>query len=166
MCVALIAYHRKYLEEHLHPDSVLRSSSLWNDDIPFDGKVVVKYPWNATEDTPEITGLPPAITLLAAFESLQQQIPELKAELKASFESTLIEQLNQRDVGGSGFARANEIAEKLNAIIDKVADLSRTAQISASVSTLPAMDEMSELEESGRLEYEEEEGRGYCTPAG
>lgn len=155
MCVASIAYHREYLNKHLHPDSVLRSSSLWNDDIPFDDKVVVKYPWNATEDTPEITGLPPDITLLAALESMQQQMTELKAELKASFESTLIEQLNQRDVGGSGFARGNEIAEKLNAILNKVADLSRTAQVSTGVSKLPAMDEMSELEESGGLECEE-----------
>ncbi len=109
------------------------------------------------DDTPEITDLPPDIALLAALESIQQQILELKAKLKASFESTLIEQLNQRNVGGSGFAQANKIAEKLNAIIKKVVDLLRTVQISASIPTLPVMDEMSELEESGGLECEEEE---------
>ena len=135
----------------------MRTSTLWNDDIPFDDKVVVKYPLNATEDTPEITGLSPDIIILAENESMRQHMTELKAELKASFELTLIEQLNQRDVGGSGFARGNEIAEKLNAILDKVADLSHTTQVSAGVSTLPAMDGMSELEESGGLEYEEEE---------
>ena len=46
MAVAAIAYHRKYLAEHLHPDSILRSSSIWNDDILFNNKVIIKYLWD------------------------------------------------------------------------------------------------------------------------
>ena len=44
---------------------------------------------------------------------------KLKAKLKASFESTLVEQLDQRKVGGSGFARGNKIAEKLDTLFEK-----------------------------------------------
>ena len=44
---------------------------------------------------------------------------KLKAELKASFESTLVEQLDQREVGGSGFVRGNEIADKLDTLLEK-----------------------------------------------
>ena len=109
MAVAAIAYNRDYLEEHVHPESMLRSSSLWNDDIPFEDKVVVKYPWDATDETPEITGLPPDIVLLAEIESMKRDMAKFKADLKSSFEETLIDQLDQRQVGGSGFTRGNKI---------------------------------------------------------
>ena len=44
LTVAAIAYHRQYLDDHLHPDSTLRHSAIWNDDILFEDKVVVKCP--------------------------------------------------------------------------------------------------------------------------
>ena len=80
LVVAQIAYHREYLENNLHHENILRSSSYWNDDIPFEDKVVVKYPWNATDDTPEITGLPPDTVLLAELESMQLKMKELLDE--------------------------------------------------------------------------------------
>ena len=55
MLMALIVHHREYFEEHLHPDSILRYLPFWTDDIPFPEKVVVKYPWDATSETPKIT---------------------------------------------------------------------------------------------------------------
>jgi hypothetical protein len=133
MSMANIVHHREYLEEHLHQDCILRYSSFWAgvDDIPFPEKVVVKYPWNATCDTPEITGIPPDIVLLAEMEALQLQMRELKDELKSSFKSTLIEQLDEREVGGSGFARGNEILEKVEALLEKVSQVSATAQVPA-----------------------------------
>ena len=121
MTVAAIAYYRDYLGDHLHPESMLRSSSIWNDEILFEEKVVVRYPWDATDDTPKITGLPPDIVLLAKVESMKLEMAALKADLKSTFESTLIEQLDQREVGGSGFARGNEIVEKLETILERVA---------------------------------------------
>ena len=48
MLMASIVHHREYLEEHLHPHSILRYSLFWTDVIPFPEKVVVKYPWDAT----------------------------------------------------------------------------------------------------------------------
>ena len=82
---------------------------------------------------------------------------KLKAELKASFESMLIKQLDQRQVGGSGFAKGNEIAKKLDTLLDKVSEVSCAAQVSPVVPVLPAFKDMIEVEDSGRLEEEEEE---------
>ena len=87
----------------------------------------VKHPWDATSETPEITGIPPDIMLLTKMESLQWKMQDLSDELKLSFESTLVEQLDQRQVGGSGFVRGNEILEKVEALLEKVLQVSSTA---------------------------------------
>ena len=41
-----------------------------------------KFPWNATDQTPTITGIPPHTTLLAEMENLRSIIEDLKATLK------------------------------------------------------------------------------------
>ena len=57
---------------------------------------------------------------------------------------------------GSGFARGNEIADKLDTLLEKVSEVSRTAQVSPGVPALPAFKDTIELEESDRLEEEED----------
>jgi hypothetical protein len=156
MVVAVVVYHRDYLAEHLHADSILRSSSLWNEEIPFEDKVVVKHPWDASDDTPEITGLPPDIVLLAELESMHRDMAALKADLMSSFESTLIAQLDQREVGGSGFARGNEIIQKLETLLEKVSEVSRTAQVGATAPP-PPHDDLPEIGESGGFISDEDE---------
>ena len=79
--MALSVHHIEYLEEHLHPNSILRYSFFWTDAIPFPEKVVVKYPWDATSETPEITDIPPDIVLLAKMESMQRKMQDIKDEL-------------------------------------------------------------------------------------
>ena len=114
----------------------------------------MRYPWDATDDTPEITGLPPDIVLLAELESVQREMAALKADLKASFKSTLVEQLDQREVGGSGFARGNEIVDKLETLLEKASEVARVAQAPTSAPALAA-----ECEEgtSGHVSDEEED---------
>ena len=80
MAIATIAHHRQYLDSHLHQDSVLRSTQLWSEDIPFAEKVVSKHPWDSTDETPEITGIPPDIVLLAKMEGMQRKVADLLAE--------------------------------------------------------------------------------------
>ena len=158
MMMASVVHHRKYLEEHLHPDSILRCSPFWTDDMPFPEKVVVKYPWDATRETPEITGIPPDIVLLAEMESLQRTMQDLKEELKSSFKSTLVEQLDQREVGGSGFARGNEILEKVEALLEKVSQVSSAAQVPPAVLAPPLCDDPVEFgHDSGCVSDNEEE---------
>ena len=149
MAVAAIAYHRTYLDEHLHPDSILRSSSIWSNDIPFDDKVVVKHPWDSTDDTPEITGVPLDIVLLVELESMHRKMAALKADLKSSFEATLIKQLDQREVGGSGFARGNEIVDKLETLIEKVSEVSRASQESPGELARSPFDDLPEVGDGG-----------------
>ena len=153
MSMASIVYHREYLEKHLHPDSILRYSPFWTnvEDIPFPEKVVVKYPWNATSETPEITGIPPDIVLLAEMEALQLKMQDLKDELKSSFKSVLIDQLDQREVGGSGFARGNEILKKVEALLHKVSVASSAAQAPVDPSPPP-------FDDPGTLQHDV----GYC----
>ena len=54
MAVAAIAYHRPYLQEHFHPNSILWSLALWGKAILFDDKVVVEHEWDKANDAPEI----------------------------------------------------------------------------------------------------------------
>ena len=42
MTVLAIAYNRSYLDENLHPNSILHSTSLWGEDILFEDRVVVR----------------------------------------------------------------------------------------------------------------------------
>ena len=73
---------------------------------------------------------------------------ELKDDLMSSFKSTLIEQLDEREVGGSGFARGNEILEKVEALLEKVLQVSATAQVPA-VSASTACGDPIEFEHGG-----------------
>ena len=82
----------------------------------------MKCPWDATEDTPQITSLAPDIILLDEIESVKCDMAELKAELKTSFNSTLVKQLDKCDIGSSCFARRNEIVSKLETLIEKVSE--------------------------------------------
>ena len=74
-------------------------------------------------------------------ESLQRKMQELNDELKLRFESTLVEQIDHREVGGSGFARANENLEKAEALLDKVSQVPSMAQVSPSVLAPPPCDD-------------------------
>ena len=155
MAVAAIAFHRDYLQDHLHPESPLRSSSIWNDAVPFQDKVVVKYPWNETVDTPKITGLPPDVILLSKLEKMKREMDTLKADLQASFESTLTRQLDEREVGGSGFARGNEIIGKLDALLETVNKAERAAAQASSQQ--PAAEDPVEFDAGGGCVSDDDE---------
>ena len=77
MAVTTIVHYHNYLKEHLHPDSTLRRSSIWNNETFFKGKIAVKYPWDATDPTLEITGLPSAIVLLIGTKSMKRKMEDL-----------------------------------------------------------------------------------------
>ena len=62
---------------------------MWNDDIPFEDKLVVKHPWDATDDTLDITGLPPDTVLLTKLESIQLKMKAMLDEQHLRFESTI-----------------------------------------------------------------------------
>ena len=96
---------------------------------------------DAIDDTPEITGLPPDIILLAEIESMKRRMEDLLVKQRASFEPTLVDQLNKREVGGSGFARGNEIVEMLETLLEKVSEVLRATQAAPSVPVLSPLDD-------------------------
>lgn len=82
---------------------------------------------------------------------------DLDDDIKLSFESTLVEQLDQREVGGSGFARGNEILEKAVALLRKVSQVSSTAQVSPAVLVPPPCDDPVEFGNGGVCVLDNEE---------
>ena len=125
--------------------------------MPFPEKVGVKYPWDATHGTPEITGIPPDIVLLAEMESLQRTMQDLKEELKSSFKLTLVKQLDQHEVGGSGFASGHNILEKVEALLKQVLQVSSGAQVSPAVLAPPPCDDPVEFGHGGGCASDSEE---------
>jgi hypothetical protein len=101
MCIASIGYHHQFLEENLHSMSNIRSSIFMLETMPLQDFVTVKYPWNSTVDTPDFTGIPADILIIAKFESVMQKMEEMEAKLCARFEDTLRRELDERKVGGT-----------------------------------------------------------------
>ena len=91
---------------------------------PFCEYDVVRNPWNATSDTPTITGLPPYVTLLAQMEEIQNDILRLKEDITDSFCSKLTGELDAREIGKSGFLKGNERMKKLKSLAGHISGMS------------------------------------------
>ena len=120
MCVASIAFHRQFLEDHLHRGSKLRLNVFLLNTIPHSEYLTVLYPWNKTVDTPEITGIPPDVLILAEFEDMRQHFRLLEQSMKTHFEEILERQLNDRDVGGSSYSKMSEMIEKMETMMNQL----------------------------------------------
>ena len=57
MCVAALVYYDDFLKEHLHLNSMARTSIFLTETIPLANFVITKYPWNKTNVTTEMTGI-------------------------------------------------------------------------------------------------------------
>ena len=66
---------------------------------------------------------------------MKLQIADLKADLEASFKKTLREELDNRQVGGAGYAQQGEIMAKLDALIEKMTAVTATAATAGTAST-------------------------------
>ncbi len=109
MCIASIGYHCQFLEENLHSHSSLRTSIFMLESMPFKDCVTMKLPWNSTTETPDFTGIPPDILVLAKLENMKLQLEALQASLSASFEATLRKELANRNVHGPDNVNMMEI---------------------------------------------------------
>jgi hypothetical protein len=97
---ASVCFHRNYLDEHLHKNLPFRDSPFFKD-IPQAvlNAARIAYPWDATEDTPKFTGIPPHVSLLAKQESLQIEL----GQLRESIASMIGDELNDRGIGCTEF---------------------------------------------------------------
>ena len=116
------------------PNNALRVSPFWAESIPFASCVVTKFPWNTTNDTPEITGLPMDCLYMAQVETLKMEIQELKSKFGQLVEAVVQDnnrvvkeicervekELDLRSVGGEGYGLSREIDRKLNLLISRL----------------------------------------------
>ena len=101
MCVAALVYYNDLLKEHLHRNSMARTSIFLTEKIPLANFVTKKYPWNKTSATPEMTGTPADELLMAKTEDTKVKNSDLKYSLEKSFKTTLASKLDATEVGGS-----------------------------------------------------------------
>ncbi len=78
-CLASFIYDKNsgWMESNTHSSNAIRCSPFWSKEIPYADCVRVAYPWTATKDTPEITGLPVDTLYLAEIKTLLVEIAKL-----------------------------------------------------------------------------------------
>ena len=102
------------------------------EDLPFIGKLTVKYPWNKTSGMPEITGMPPDVLILSKFERLQEDMAQLKEDIATNFSVILRSELDEKEVGGLAYGqvlimvnKANEMMKKMDSMMERYRRLGR-----------------------------------------
>ena len=99
-CFASICYHHTFLTNTLHEESTFRAS-LFYKDIPEEFLKIARiaYPWEATSDTPKLTGIPPHVLLMAEIEEMKNKFEKLNV----TFKGDMNDALDERGVGGSEY---------------------------------------------------------------
>jgi hypothetical protein len=80
----------------------------------------VAYPWNKTSSTPEITGIPPDVLILAKFEDMQNQFHDMQISITTHFEKTLKRELDDQELGGSAYTKNAEMMNKMDNMLNLV----------------------------------------------
>lgn len=158
MCVASLAYHRQFLDENLHSRSNVRMSIFFLEQIPLVEHVTVLYPWNKTSDTPEVTGIPPDILVMAEFESMRIQLREMTASITGEFTQTLRKELDEREVGGIAYGKMTDMMLKMDSM------MSMLTKERENVPTTNAFDASHSIEESAHFELSNEEDEDIVLP--
>ena len=117
MCVALFVYHEDSLKIIAHQMCVIICTVFWTKNIPSVAYVRTLFPWEATNDTMDITGIPPHTTLIYEIESLQCIIQYFKVSITRDIKGLLKDNIDAREIVGMGFVQAKLIFSKLDEII-------------------------------------------------
>lgn len=177
-CFAAVCYHYKDLKEkHLHPQCMLRQASLFRG-IPREivELAVVRFPWDKTEDTPKLTGIPPHVLHMAEMEELKielrdvkEQVKNMKADLMEQFPKLMQDfkdEMDRRDFGSREFniermmeMIASNAAQQTEAIVDRI--IARTNLVAtATADATAAAAAQSQAEYANFVMEEEEEADG------
>ena len=133
-CLASVVYHRQWWKDNLHQRNPVRGSVFMTEDVPFAEHVRTALPWTKTDDTPVFTGIPQDILLQAKIEELEAEIRDLKqtvtdgnAHVINEFKKGMEEALDDRDVGGQGYAMSKKLVEMIDNlstnVVEKLDDL-------------------------------------------
>ena len=96
MFIAALVYYDYLLKEHIHYNSMSRTSIFLTETIPLAKFVTTKYPWNKTSKTPEMNDIPADVLLMANMEYMKVIISDLKSLLETSFKTRLDRELDVR----------------------------------------------------------------------
>ena len=110
-------YYDYFLKEHLHRNSMARTSIFLTETIPLAKSVTKKYSWIKTSATPEMTGIPTDVLLMAKMGDMKVIIYDLKDSLETIFKITLASELGAKEVGVSAYAQSKYIMTKLDTLL-------------------------------------------------
>ena len=118
MCIASLEHNRSFLEKNLHSQSNVRASIFMIESSSLGEYVTVKYPWNKTDDTPEISGIPPDVLVLAEFEGMKNQLKEMQSSMESNFQTMVRRELDDREVGGAAYSKVSEMMNKMDRMME------------------------------------------------
>ena len=103
---------------------------------------VIAYPWNSTESTPKITGVPPHVILMSKMEDLVMKFDKMRGDIKDDFGGML----DKRGVGGSEY-HTNQILEAIREMnIPRAVSHCTVDEVSISQTLMTMSDEEKEIE--------------------
>ena len=131
-CFASICYHYTHLSENLHQENMFRASAIFRD-IPSDFLKAsrIAFPWNKTEDTPSLTGIPPHVLNMAELEVVKKELIDLKETLPTKI-STMLDNRGFSSTGLNTTKVIEAITNQYKSIVEEVmkkANLTITREI-------------------------------------
>lgn len=120
MCISSIEYHKEFLMSNLHKVSNIRASVFMIETAPHTQHLTVKYPWNKTIDTPELTGIPPDILIMSEFEMMKQCMQNMKISLETSFDTSLKRELDARSIGSMMHFQVTEMMTRMDQVLSTI----------------------------------------------
>jgi hypothetical protein len=108
---ASLCYHYDFLVSTLHQKNKLQLSPFFSA-MPEYAKnsAVVKFPWEKTASTPNFTGIPPHVTLMAQVEQMKLELAKNRDDILAGFKS----ELDGRDIGSRNHFDKESVIEIIN----------------------------------------------------
>jgi hypothetical protein len=122
-------YHYPHLNNQLHVRNQLRGSAIFQNIATHYNRlkemVQVKYPWNKTRFTPNFTGIPPHVSLMAEVQQLKMELQKQKTEIM----DELKKELDERNFGGDAY-QATRIFDQMRnqheAMMDRLSGIANT----------------------------------------
>jgi hypothetical protein len=131
LALPVFLHHFDWLNETLHSQNALRCSSFWAEkaDFPHPNCVTTWFPWNATKDTPQFTGIPIDNIYLKKIDELLLHIQRLKAKIEEGNNRVIDQNTNRVDkslddrmVGGESYGMSRAVIDKLDLVIQQIAE--------------------------------------------
>ena len=114
-----LCYHYNYLKDKCGVrNRLLNEPLLCHCPRELQQLAVVKFPWEATPDTPKMSGIPPHVMMMSDLKRLETKLDTMSDQLM----TRMVTELNDRDIGG-GMHHATQIQEQLRGLHEEFLSL-------------------------------------------